>query len=546
MSRIPATAAPSRAPGTVSAEELRSSAPSPLLTPQSAPITVLDEDAVTDLGLDRILTELGGDRSSRNSLAAQVREVMRRPLPTAAAVRARQAVFADLESAAVRQPIEAFCAGMEQVASALAAHDAARSEVARRRWYLEAADRYCTCVTVLVQALPAATLQSAALRDLHRHACAHAQSPPFTALAADVASVAGELADLEYGLIVSGGAVRVHRLDSESDHGAEIAVAFARLTADHDEPRPALRRPAPPELNHVQIGIVERVARFFPEPFAALRAVVARGPFVDATLASFARDVQVLLVYLRLMDRLRTAGLPFTLPAVTEPGGDVHVRDAYDLALGAARTAETGRVHVDAGVVLNDVELAGAERFLVVTGPNQGGKTTYARLVGQLHHLAAIGFPVPAREAQLPLVDTVRTVFERGENLAELTGKLADDLHRIRAVLDTATPATLVVLNELFTSTTAADATDLGTRVLARLVDAGCRGVYVTFLDELAALPGTVSVVGEVDAHDLTRRTFRLTRRPADGRAYAHALAAAHGLDRAGLTERIRRPCTRT
>lgn len=65
--------------------------------------------------------------------------------------------------------------------------------------------------------------------------------------------------------------------------------------------------------------------------------------------------------------------------------------------------------------------------------------------------------------------------------------------------------------------------------------------MLVTFLDELARLPGTKSLVAEVDPQDPARRTFRIVERPADGKAYALALAAKHGLTYEALKERLGR-----
>ncbi|WFR66089.1 hypothetical protein P9139_13780 [Curtobacterium flaccumfaciens] len=179
----------------------------------------------------------------------------------------------------------------------------------------------------------------------------------------------------------------------------------------------------------------------------------------------------------------------------------------------------------------NDLRLDDGERLLIVTGPNQGGKTTTARIVGQLHHLAAIGAPVPATNVRIMLTDQILTQFERGEQLESLEGKLGEEVHALHDLLDAATDRTLIVLNEIFTSTAAIDAELLSREILRRAVDIAPIVVCVTFIDSLTRFDErTVSMVSLIDPADPTRRTFKVERRAADGRAYAQALADKYHL----------------
>ncbi|WP_285575586.1 MutS-related protein [Actinoallomurus iriomotensis] len=404
------------------------------------------------------------------------------------------------------------------------------------RWFLDIVLEHETTVLRLLDGLRTATAPG--LRALREDLAAHTATPRFTEPGERARQLRDRLAQVHYDLLLRGDTITIaaHDPADRFDFADQVLAAFARFRTDRPPAEPPAPSPEPPtvmSLDTLEAGVLDLVAELHPAVFADLAAFRTANPaLIDERLTRIDRELRFYLGYLRFIAPLREAGLPFCRPEVSTTEKGLLAREVFDLALAAALTRTGGHV------VGNDIELRDGERILLVSGPNQGGKTTLARTFGQLHHLAALGCPVPGRQARLFLPDRILTHYARTET--GRTGKLEEELLRMRRILDQATPDSVIVLNEIFTSTTTEDALALSTAVLTALsrLDAPC--LWVSFLDELSRLdPKAVSMVSTVT--DDGTRTYKLLRRAADGHAHAHAIAEKHGLTYARLTARISR-----
>lgn len=483
-----------------------------------------------DLHLDQVV-----DRITAGREAYDLKPLFYTPLTDRAAIEYRQEVMRDLEGRGVRRAVGDFAGRMRALRDHLEA--AARLDYAhqRNRWFLDAVRVYGEAVERLAEALTGAALRSRGLRAFRAHLAGYRAAAPFRTLIEEAARLDSALAEVRYCLRIRASRITVLPYRCESDYGALIEATFARFRRGAVKDYRS-RFPEGP-MSHVEGQVLERVARLNPEVFAALAGYRERhAGFLDPGLAAFDREVQFYLAYLEHADTLRRAGLELCYPRVSERDRRLTVRGIFDLALAARHIAE-GR-----GIVPNDLSLEPAERLAVVTGPNQGGKTTFARAIGQIHYLASLGCPVPGSAARLPLCDRILTHFAREEDIETLRGRLLDELVRMRRILEQATPASLIIANEPFASTTLRDATCLSRALARRIARRGALCVWVTFIDALARLDArTVSLVATVDPQDPTRRSYRVERRAADGLAYALALARRHRLTRQQLGERLRR-----
>lgn len=491
----------------------------------------LDAERLADLRLDRVIDAVAASVEDGEDL----RRLFATPVRDLDTVAYRQEVMRDLEDATLLASLAAFCERMRSVRRFLESSEKASSQHHRQGWHLEAALEYCSAVEWLHASLQGAELRSRGLAALRDRLAQHVEAPGFRALAEESREVKQALAAVSYVVVVESGKFKVRRYEGEPPYSETIEAVFEKFRHDDAERMPI---PVPPRsgTSHIDAAIVSFVARLYPEPFAALdRFCAQHASFVDDWVVRFDWEVRFYLAYRRFADGLAAAGLPFCYPVLSAASKRERVVDAFDAAL-AAEAAGTGR-----RVVLNGYSLDGVERALVVTGPNQGGKTTFARMFGQLHHLAMLGCPVPGRAAELFAAEQVLTHFERREDAASGRSKLEEEVVRLREVLDRATPASVLVLNEVFTSTTVDDALDLSRETMRRLLELDVLCVWVTFLDEIASMDArTVSMVAQVDPEDPAVRTFKVLRVPADGRAYALALARKHRLTYDDVVRRVR------
>jgi DNA mismatch repair protein MutS len=504
-----------------------------VLFPGSEPpaVSAPDPDCLRDLNVDQLIAGLAGSRKDYD-IAPFYQEL----LADRDAIAYRQAVMRDLEAAAVWKTVHALADELRDVRHHLAHAREAYYLLERQRWFLQAAERYTDAVERFVREAAPLQLESEALRALRDYAADSVNSTPFRALGTEAREVASELAAIRYTLLIREGTVTVRDLGPEAEYGPLVEATFERFRR---EPGRSYRSPLKTRagMNHIQAQILDRIARLHPEAFRKLRMFWDRQPrFPDPLLIRFEREIQFYFAFLDAIRPIRDAGLPFCYPRMTSSKA-IRARRTFDLVLAKKLVAERRTV------VLNDIELQGPERLLVVSGPNQSGKTTFARTVGQVHFLAALGCPVPGSDAELFHFDRILTRFEREENLENQRGKLKDDLIRLKRILDRATPDSLVILNEVFSSTPLQDQLLLSQRVIELLRQRDLIGVWVTFLRELASLgKHTVSVVSGVDPQDPAIRTFRLERKPATGLAYALVLAEKHGVTYQRLRERIGTP----
>ena len=245
----------------------------------------------------------------------------------------------------------------------------------------------------------------------------------------------------------------------------------------------------------------------------ALGELEGRG--VDLAAAALAQSVDHVLGFFRMLRAelafylgclnlhadLKARGAPTCLP-VPHPLGAPAVfttRGLYDAGLALALGSRP---------VGNDVDADG-KHLVVVTGANEGGKSTFLRSVGLAQLMMQSGLFVAADAFAATVRTGVFTHFTREEDATMTHGKLEEELSRMSEVVDHLRPGALLLCNESFASTNEREGSEIGRQVVRAATESGVTVVFVTHLYDLAR---------DLQSRDDGADLFLRAEREADGR----------------------------
>ena len=208
---------------------------------------------------------------------------------------------------------------------------------------------------------------------------------------------------------------------------------------------------------------------------------------------------------IRLAESLRARSLSVCIPELLAPASrDRSWQGLYDVALALTKKeAVTG----------NDLQTEHKSLY-IITGANQGGKSTFLRSIGQSQLMAQCGLFVGAESFTTPLRRGIYTHFTREEDASMKNGKLAEELCRMDAIADHLGRDDLMLFNESFASTNEREGSEIGHGITEALVENGVEVFSVTHLYTFA-----VSFIGKNDVEFLRarrredgRRSYRIER----------------------------------
>lgn len=208
---------------------------------------------------------------------------------------------------------------------------------------------------------------------------------------------------------------------------------------------------------------------------------------------------------LNLHGQLIQKGEPISFPLPLAASERNHAfKGLYDVCL--ALTLEEK-------VIGNDVD-ADEKGLVIITGANQGGKSTFLRSIGLSQLMMQCGMFVPAESFSANICDGLFTHYKREEDAAMESGKLDEELSRMSEIVDHLSPRSIVLFNESFAATNEREGAEIARQIVSALLEKRIKVFFVTHLYTFAhgfaarKTPNTIFLRAE--RQDDGGRTFRL------------------------------------
>lgn len=226
---------------------------------------------------------------------------------------------------------------------------------------------------------------------------------------------------------------------------------------------------------------------------------------IESFFQMLQNELAFYLSCIHLEEALSSFGSPIVFPTPESIDACAyHFTGLYDISLALTMKQR---------VVGNDIH-ADHKQLLMITGANQGGKSTFLRSLGSSQLMMQAGMFVPAEDFHASICRGVFTHFKRKEDNTMQFGKLEEELGRISSVVDQITPHAMILFNESFASTNEREGAEIARQIVNALLEKKIKVGYVTHMFELSHLYYELGMKEALflraDRNDMGERSFKL------------------------------------
>ncbi len=326
------------------------------------------------------------------------------------------------------------------------------------------------------------------------------------------------------------------------DGGADRAIGKTHSLYNENGGTNDLEAPLFRELKEVNSEYIAHLDR-------AIRAYFKKN---TEDILTFESQMSFYIGAKRIIDAVRARGLDMCRPKYLKMDERrLDAKGVFDLSFYIQMVSSDPMGSLKDKIITNDCRMDDDGRFFVLTGANNGGKTTYTRAVGIIQVMAQAGIYVPCTSCEISPVDFIYTHFPKEEEVGLNTSRFTQECKQFKVTVDNATRYSMLLLNESIQSTTPTECVLIATELIKIFRCIGVRGIYATHLLELAKnlnkineeVEGDtklVSIVTTVDTTADNKRLYRIIRSAPQEFGYAQTIYKKFGVSFEEVQKRMK------